>query len=458
MALAQLVAHCNRWFHRPEQRSVREPFALEEETVVASFYGMRLESAFETLRDPSGRVLGHQAELKSFSPRGRRVSARAPYAVALDEDSIVYLDRLIRTLHVLNARARGLTGLLMLEIHPWHIARVPGDHGAVFETILRDCGLTPHDVVLEIAEAGTQDEHHLAKAIACFQARGFGIALQQRNVDQPELSRLLALRPDIITLGRGHVQAAEASADAGRDLASRVRSIQDGGLRVFLHGVTTEHQVQIASWVGADGYRDGVRHAVEETTVIIVPGLGDSGPEHWQTLWGRDHPSYRRVRQRDWQQPQVDEWVDALERQIRRAPSPVVLVGHSLGCITIAEWAVRHWADIRGALLVAPADIDQRPFFERVPLRPLPFPSILVASQNDPYLEPERARLFARQWGSRLIDIGRAGHINVEAGFGPWPQGEALLTELRTGVAGPAPGELWLPAASAPSRAATVPV
>lgn len=458
MALAQLVAHYNHWFRHTGQPSARAPFALEEDTVVASFYGMRLESAFETLRDPSGRVLGHQAELKSFSPRGRRVSARAPYAVALDEDSIVYLDRLIRTLHVLNAIARGLTGLLMLEIHPWHIARVADDHGAVFEAILRNCGLTPHDVVLEIAEAGAQDDRHLARAIACFQARGFGIALQQRSVDQQELTRLLALRPDVITLGRSHVQAAEASADAGRELASRIQQIQARNLRVFLHGVTTDHQVQIACWVGADGYQDGVRHPAEDTTVIIVPGLGDSGPEHWQTLWGRDHPAYRRVRQRDWQRPDVGEWVEALDREVRRAPSPVVLVGHSLGSVTIVEWASRRWADIRGALLVAPADTDRQPFFDRVPLRPLPFPSMLVASQNDPYLEPERARLFARQWGSRLIDIGRAGHINVEAGFGSWPQGEALLTELRTGVAGPAPGEFWLPAASAPSRAATAPV
>ncbi len=179
---------------------------------------------------------------------------------------------------------------------------------------------------------------------------------------------------------------------------------------------------------------DSVRHPVEETTIVLMPGLGDSGPDHWQTRWGRDHPAYRRARLRDWHPPEVGEWIDALDREIRRAPSPAILVGHSLGCITIAEWARRHWADIRGALLVAPADTDQRPFFDGVPLRPLPFPSILVASENDPHLELERAKLFARQWGSRLINIGRAGHVNVESGFGPWPEGETLLAELRVGA------------------------
>jgi hypothetical protein len=248
------------------------------------------------------------------------------------------------------------------------------------------------------------------------------------------------LRPDVIKLGHPHLRAAEASAGQLRKLAQRVQQIRNRGARVFLHGVTTEHQAQIARWVGADGYQNSVRQPVEATSVLLVPGLGDSGPDHWQTLWGQDHPAYRRVRQRNWHQPEVGEWVEALDREIRRAPSPAILVGHSLGCITIAEWAKHYWADIRGALLVAPADTDRRPFFDGVPLRPLPFPSILVASENDPHLEPERARLFARHWGSRLVNLGRAGHINVESGFGLWPEGETLLAELRAGALRPPAG------------------
>lgn len=440
MSLAQLVAYFNQQFQQAAWATARAPFALEEGAVVAGFYGMRLESAFDAFLDSEDEVLGHRAQLHAFSPRGNSVSPRAPYAVALDEDSIVYLDRLVRTLHILNAATRELTGLLLLEVHPWHIARVPGDHGAVFENILRDCGRPPRDVALEIAEALVLDTGHLAHAIASFQTRGFGIALHQRSTDPDELDRLLALCPDVVNLGHPHLRAAEASADELRELAQRVQGIKNRGARVFLLDVTTEHQAQIARWVGADGYQDRVRHPVEETTVLIVPGLGDSGPDHWQTLWGRDHPAYRRVRQRNWRQPQVDEWVEALDREIRRAPSPVILAGHSLGCITIAEWARRRWADVRGALLVAPADTDHRPFFDGVPLRPLPFPSILVASENDPHLDLERAKWFAQHWGSRLVNLGQAGHINVESGFGPWPEGETLLAELRAGALRPPAG------------------
>jgi|GEM_PF-39036 len=450
MSLAPLVAHFNQQFHRAERYSARAPFALEEGTVIAGFYGIRLESAFETIFDPAGQVLGHQAQLNAFSPRGKSVSPWAPYAVALDEDAIVYLDRLVRTLHVLNAIGSGLAGPLFLEVHPWHIVRVQCDHGAVFEGILRDCGLSPPHIILEIAEAAVHDASHMAKAVSSFRARGFGIALHQRGIDALELERLLALQPDIIKLGRQYLLAAEASTAGWRELSARVTLIREHGFQAFLHGVVTENQVHIARWAGADGYQGSARHPIMDTSVINVPGYGDSGPGHWQTLWEQANPAYRRVRQRDWHRPQVDDWVEALETEIRRSKGPTILVGHSLGCITIAEWALRHWADIQGALLVAPADADKLSFFNTVPLRPLPFPSILVISNNDPYVDLDRARLFAQQWGSRFVNIGPARHINVEAGFGPWPEGENLLHELRAGALRPASKSL--PAVALESR------
>lgn len=455
MLLAQLVTHFNRPVYRT---SALGSLTLEENAVVAKFYGIRLESDFAALRDPSGQTLGHQAQLKAFNPRGKSISARAPYAVALDADSIIDLDRLIRTLHVLNATSQGLTGPLFLEVHPWHIARVPRDHGAVFEGILQDCGWSPRQIVLGITDTAAQDSDHLVQAIDSFHVRGFRIALHQRGVHDEELERLLMLKPDIIMLGRAHLLAAEARADYERELMQRIQRIQHRGALAFLDGVTTEHQAQIVGWVGADGYQDSIQHPPEETTVIIVPGLGGSGPDHWQTRWSQANPTYRRVRQRDWDHPQVDEWVEALDREIRRAPSAAILVGHSLGCITIVEWAQRCWTDIQGALLVAPADVDHRPFFGTVPLWPLPFPSILVASENDLYLELGRAKLFARHWGSRLVNLGQAGHINVESGFGPWPAGETLLAELRAGAlcppaGSPAPIAVGLPLAFATSEA-----
>ena len=171
-------------------------------------------------------------------------------------------------------------------------------------------------------------------------------------------------------------------------------------------------------------------------TYLVIPGYTNSGPEHWQSLWERGNPGFRRVQQRDWDHPDRGEWVRALDAAIRAESEPPVLLAHSLGCIAVAHWAAEHHHPVAGALLVAPADVERtdapEPIrnFAPVPLAPLPFPSIVAASSDDPYLGPERAAHFARCWGSRLVDLGAAGHINTDAGFGPWPQGLELLREL----------------------------
>ncbi|MBI5876739.1 MAG: serine hydrolase family protein [Chloroflexi bacterium] len=175
------------------------------------------------------------------------------------------------------------------------------------------------------------------------------------------------------------------------------------------------------------------------TTVLILPGWDNSGPEHWQSLWEAAHPEYRRVQQRDWTTPQRADWVETLGRAVSAHNDDVVLVAHSLGCILTAHWASEHGRPIRGALLVAPGDLDRSgghdapgwsASWRPVPLARFPFPSIVVGSMNDPYCTAERSAFFAASWGSRLVNIGAHGHINVAAGFGLWPQGESLLQEL----------------------------
>ncbi len=92
------------------------------------------------------------------------------------------------------------------------------------------------------------------------------------------------------------------------------------------------------------------------------------------------------------------------------------------------------WAEtLPGALLVAPADPERRSVladFAPVPYQPLPYRSIIVASSNDPYCPVRTAGAYARAWGSEFVRLQMAGHINIEAGFGPWPLGLALLQSL----------------------------
>ncbi|GAA1236326.1 alpha/beta hydrolase [Kitasatospora nipponensis] len=170
-------------------------------------------------------------------------------------------------------------------------------------------------------------------------------------------------------------------------------------------------------------------------TVLLLPGYQNSGPQHWQSHWERLHPQYLRVEQADWDFPLVEDWVATLHKAVVAQPGPVVLVAHSLGCVTVAHWAARHGLPVHGALLVAPADIDtveidELTNFRPIPLEPLPFPSIVVASSDDPYASIERSRLLADRWGSRLVEAGAHGHLNSDSGMGDWPAGQELLREL----------------------------
>jgi uncharacterized protein len=170
---------------------------------------------------------------------------------------------------------------------------------------------------------------------------------------------------------------------------------------------------------------------------LIVPGLGGSGPDHWQSRWERAFPGARRVEQLDWNRPILPRWLEQLAAAVSSTPG-AILVGHSLGCALIAHLARRRpELRIGGALLVAPADVDragrvlpQVDDFAPMPTGKLPFRTVVVASMNDPYMTIERARFLANAWGAGLVNAGSCGHINMAAGFGPWPAGERILDEL----------------------------
>lgn len=170
--------------------------------------------------------------------------------------------------------------------------------------------------------------------------------------------------------------------------------------------------------------------------IVLVPGYTGSGPDHWQTHWQHAYPSATRVEQAASDEPQPDAWVEALDQVIESLRTPPVIVAHGLGCLVAVRWAPSRSRPVVGALLVAPPDLEQSnadPVLRRfspTPLQPLPFPSILAASSDDPFIRLARARDFAEAWGSRLEPLGYAGHVNTEAGFGPWPEGERLLKEL----------------------------
>jgi len=153
--------------------------------------------------------------------------------------------------------------------------------------------------------------------------------------------------------------------------------------------------------------------------VLTIPGLWNSGPQHWQTYWEARHPSFRRVQQRDFDQPDRSEWIANLEMAVTDCATPPVLAAHSLGCSLVGQWAEDCGGQgVLGAFLVAPSDVEHPNYpiegrsFSYMPLSRLPFPSIVVASTNDVYVSVERARQFGLA-GSGWSNQEYVGFLNL---------------------------------------------
>jgi predicted alpha/beta hydrolase family esterase len=176
---------------------------------------------------------------------------------------------------------------------------------------------------------------------------------------------------------------------------------------------------------------------MKPSNVLVLPGWKNSDPQHWQSRWERRN-GYVRVDQHEWDRPLRGDWLARLEEAVLACDEPAVLVAHSLGCILAAAWSVRSMNSrkVKAALLVAQSDVErpelreQFPSWSPIDLQALAFPTVVVASRNDPYCELERARLFAYAWGAQFMDYGDSGHINADSGLASWPEGHVLLQDL----------------------------
>lgn len=179
MPLTDFVRYLNS--RLPDPPSVAHSpthFVSEDGRVHARYAGLRLESAFfPIVASGDGRLRGHRARLRVIAENGQPLDPQVAFAQPRDDQEFIALDRLVRTLHTLNYLVyRERQSLLLLKVHPHHVASVAADHGLAFEEILRSCGLMPEQITLEF-DVGNGGDAHLRRAIASYQSRGYGIAI-----------------------------------------------------------------------------------------------------------------------------------------------------------------------------------------------------------------------------------------------------------------------------------------
>lgn len=172
--------------------------------------------------------------------------------------------------------------------------------------------------------------------------------------------------------------------------------------------------------------------------ILILPGRGNSGVDHWQSYWSMALRQSTRVLQDEWDEPRLSDWLKRLDQVVGQGTRPAVLVGHSLGVALAVHWlTTRPPGRVKGAFLVAPSDVESPAHtpeaarnFAPMPTTSLPVPALVVASANDTYVSLERAQSFAKNWGADFCNLGDAGHLNSESRLGLWPQGLLLLGQL----------------------------
>ena len=168
-----------------------------------------------------------------------------------------------------------------------------------------------------------------------------------------------------------------------------------------------------------------------QTPILIVPGRGNSGPGHWQTLVERSLPGTQRVLQADWESPSLEDWSRAIDRAVRALDHRPLLVAHSFGCLAAAYAQLTLGTPVGASLFVAPADPGRFALPRHQFAQALRQPGLLIASENDPWLAFDQALAFAEDWGIDYVNLGPAGHINIDSGHGRWPFGETIIAPMR---------------------------
>ncbi len=225
--------------------------------IVGLYAGLKLESVFQPIADArTGRLIAHEALLRASSPEGRTIAPPAVFVVPTDDDELVFLDRLCRTVHALNfllqsKASRNGEGDLYLNIHARHLLHVASAHGQMFEEILRRCGLAPTQVVLEIQESDVEDSQHLADAVANYRERGYRVAVDGFGRVHSNFHRLRLLSPDIVKIDR----------------SLSVKAAKDKSLRYVLPKV-----VDFAHQLGAVTVAEGIENA-EQLEFVLDAGV-----------------------------------------------------------------------------------------------------------------------------------------------------------------------------------------
>lgn len=260
-AIDGIVGYLNqREFAASDDIYPDRPFYSIEQRIHADYAGLRLGTLFQPIVDAHDEdlpAIAYEALLavhtaSGTAPLGQALSPESVFSLPHDNREIIALDRLARTLHALNFLLQDSSADLHLNVDPHHLVAVTADHGRVFEQILRQSGLDPSAIVLEVDEHRIRDRARLRIAIAGWQSRGYRIAIDNFGRGHQQLQRVLDLGPDLIKFDRSLLHAAALNRPQREQLARTAAKASAAGVRIVATGIETPEQLAAAQQTGFD--------------------------------------------------------------------------------------------------------------------------------------------------------------------------------------------------------------
>jgi len=209
----------------------------------ASYRDWRIQSAFQPIFSfAHARPVGFEGLARARDLSGGAVSPMTMLSSESSAEGTIFLDRLLRALHVSNfAQWSSDSSWLFLNVAPTVVVN-GRTMGPFFKELLSAFGVPPERVVVEVTENEAADEGVLQDAARYYREMGCLLAIDDFGAGHSNFHRIWRLRPDIIKLDRLMVSQAVSDPVARRGLMGIAGLLHEIGALVLAEGIETEEE------------------------------------------------------------------------------------------------------------------------------------------------------------------------------------------------------------------------
>jgi len=230
----------------PETPSIQE--IIEREWIGTAFHSL--------VSIKRKALLGVEALTRCTAP-DEDIPPLELFRMALEADCVLELDRLCRKKALeafapIHQKNRGL--ILSLNVDGHAIDADVARSGYLLHMV-KDCGVNPNNVLIEIVESRARDTDALADFVSYYRKNGFLIALDDVGAGHSNLDRIPLLRPDVLKLDRSLVDGVDGHMTRLEVVKSFVQMSSRLGCLALAEGVERQEDILRLLEIGVDVFQ-----------------------------------------------------------------------------------------------------------------------------------------------------------------------------------------------------------